>query len=130
MALGRTAVAQARHRGAGADAQTRPSWARRNEPDVETMLARVVIALIRFYQRTFSPMLGPRCRFEPSCSHYAATCIGTRGLVGGSLLSIRRLCKCHPFHPGGYDPPPGPRRVSSSPPSPPPGSAGRVHAAD
>jgi putative membrane protein insertion efficiency factor len=46
------------------------------------------------------------CRFEPSCSSYAAACLESHGALMGGLLSIVRLCKCHPFHPGGYDPPP------------------------
>jgi uncharacterized protein len=94
------------------------------------MIARMVIALIRVYQQTLSRVLGPACRFEPSCSHYAAACIGSYGIVRGGLLSIRRLCKCHPFHSGGYDPPPSPQLISSSHPSPPPEAALRAHAAD
>jgi putative membrane protein insertion efficiency factor len=69
-------------------------------------LAGLLVALIALYQRTFSRLLGPTCRFEPSCSRYAAACIEDRGALRGGLLSIVRLCKCHPFHPGGYDPPP------------------------
>lgn len=66
----------------------------------------LLVALIRLYQRTLSRLLGNLCRFEPSCSRYAAACLETHGAIKGSLLSIVRLCKCHPFHPGGYDPPP------------------------
>lgn len=77
------------------------------------MLAKLLIALIRVYQATLSKLLfaafGPVCRFEPSCSRYAAACIAGQGALRGSLLSAKRLCKCHPFHPGGYDPPPPPR---------------------
>jgi hypothetical protein len=73
------------------------------------MLARFLIALIRVYQRTLSPLLGNVCRFEPSCSRYAAECLRLHGAARGSLLSFLRLCKCHPFHPGGYDPPPLPK---------------------
>jgi putative membrane protein insertion efficiency factor len=72
------------------------------------MLARALIILLKLYQRTLSRVLGRRCRFEPSCSSYAIACIERRGALGGGLLSIVRLCKCHPFHPGGYDPPPQP----------------------
>jgi putative membrane protein insertion efficiency factor len=78
------------------------------------MLARALLFLIRLYQRVFSPLvglLGATCRFEPSCSRYAAACIEEHGALRGSLLSIVRLCKCHPLHPGGYDPPPAARRV-------------------
>jgi putative membrane protein insertion efficiency factor len=70
------------------------------------MLARVLLVLIRVYQLTLSPMLGNVCRFEPSCSRYAAACIASHGALRGSWLAGRRLLKCHPFHPGGYDPPP------------------------
>ena len=67
---------------------------------------RAALITIATYQRVLSPLLGPRCRFEPSCSHYTATCIERFGLFSGSLLGVRRICRCHPFHPGGYDPPP------------------------
>ncbi len=70
------------------------------------MLARLLIALIRLYQWTLSPLLGNVCRFTPSCSRYAVACLEIHGAGRGSLLSIKRLCKCHPFHPGGFDPPP------------------------
>jgi uncharacterized protein len=73
------------------------------------MFARLFIVLVRLYQRLLSPLLnafGPMCRFEPSCSRYAVACLEQHGALRGSLLSIVRLCKCHPFHPGGYDPPP------------------------
>jgi hypothetical protein len=66
----------------------------------------MLIALIKLYQKTLSRLLGPRCRFEPSCSRYAVACLEEHGALRGSLLSIVRLCKCHPFHPGGFDPPP------------------------
>lgn len=70
------------------------------------MISRLFIALIRIYQRTLSPLLGPVCRFEPSCSRYAVACLESHGALKGSLLSFVRLCKCHPFHPGGIDLPP------------------------
>ena len=76
------------------------------------MLARLLVAFIGLYRRFLSPVVnafGPVCRFEPSCSRYAAACIEQHGAGRGSLLSIVRLCKCHPFHPGGYDPPPAPK---------------------
>ena len=72
------------------------------------MFARALIALLRLYRRLLSPLLGNVCRFEPSCSVYAITCVERRGALRGSLLSVVRLCKCHPFHPGGFDPPPPP----------------------
>jgi putative membrane protein insertion efficiency factor len=68
-----------------------------------------LLGLVRAYQLLLSPFFGGRCRFEPSCSRYAAACLDSHGALRGSLLSIVRLCKCHPFHPGGFDPPPAPR---------------------
>jgi putative membrane protein insertion efficiency factor len=70
------------------------------------MMARVLLALIRLYQLVLSPLLGRGCRFEPSCSRYTASCIETHGALRGSWLGVRRIARCHPFHPGGYDPPP------------------------
>jgi putative membrane protein insertion efficiency factor len=75
------------------------------------MFARLIILIVTLYQRTFSRLLGSVCRFEPSCSRYAVACLENHGALRGSLLSIVRLCKCHPFHPGGYDPPPLPSRL-------------------
>ena len=84
------------------------------------MLSNLLIALIRVYQHTLSRLLlaafGPMCRFEPSCSRYAVACLEGQGALRGTLLSVRRLCKCHPFHPGGYDPPPPPRPGRASSP--------------
>ena len=71
-----------------------------------SVVARILVALVRVYQLTLSPLLGKVCRFEPSCSRYAVACLEAHGALRGSLLSVRRLCKCHPFHPGGHDPPP------------------------
>ena len=70
-------------------------------------------ALIRAYQVALSPLLGPRCRFAPSCSSYAAEALAVHGAVRGSWLAVRRIARCHPFHPGGFEPvpPAGPRRV-------------------
>ena len=70
------------------------------------LVTRFLLALIRAYQLAVSPFLGRVCRFEPSCSRYAALCLEAHGALRGSLLSVRRLCKCQPFHPGGFDPPP------------------------
>ena len=70
------------------------------------MIRSLLLWLLRAYRLTLSPFLGNACRFEPSCSRYASACIERFGAVHGSWLSVRRLCKCHPFHPGGYDPPP------------------------
>jgi putative membrane protein insertion efficiency factor len=62
--------------------------------------------LIRLYQWTISPLLGPRCRFWPTCSHYAYEAVGVHGLWRGSLLAGRRILRCHPWNPGGIDPVP------------------------
>ncbi len=73
------------------------------------VLTKLLLKLIRAYQWAISPLLGNVCRFEPSCSRYAASCIEIHGPWRGGLLSVVRLCKCHPFHPGGVDLPPPPR---------------------
>ncbi|MCA9507995.1 MAG: membrane protein insertion efficiency factor YidD [Myxococcales bacterium] len=65
-----------------------------------------VLLLIRSYQRFISPLLGPRCRFYPTCSSYAYTAFSSGGLFLGMYLTIKRLLKCHPFHEGGFDPVP------------------------
>ncbi|PKO84629.1 MAG: membrane protein insertion efficiency factor YidD [Betaproteobacteria bacterium HGW-Betaproteobacteria-11] len=65
-----------------------------------------VLFLIRCYQWAISPWLGNRCRFYPSCSEYAATALCAHGLVRGLWLALRRVGRCHPWQPGGYDPVP------------------------
>ncbi len=68
---------------------------------------RIVAYPIRLYKRVISPLMPPACRFEPTCSVYAAEAIETHGLYG-VWLAVARIFKCHPFHPGGFDPvPPG-----------------------
>lgn len=67
---------------------------------------RLVAGLIRGYQRLVSPALPASCRFSPSCSHYTLEAVGRYGVLRGGWLGIRRLARCHPFHPGGYDPVP------------------------
>ncbi|NBX16856.1 MAG: membrane protein insertion efficiency factor YidD [Proteobacteria bacterium] len=69
-------------------------------------LCAAAISLIRIYQRCISPALGPRCRFFPTCSQYASDCIAIHGILRGTLLAGKRLCKCHPWHRGGVDLPP------------------------
>ncbi|MDI9471994.1 MAG: membrane protein insertion efficiency factor YidD [Bacillota bacterium] len=64
----------------------------------------ILLALIRFYQRIISPLKPPSCRFIPTCSEYSRQAIEKYGAVKGGWLSIKRICKCHPFHPGGIDP--------------------------
>lgn len=74
----------------------------------------LLLGLIRLYQLTISPLLGPVCRFYPSCSHYGYEAIRVHGAAVGSYLAARRLLRCHPWNPGGLDPVP-PARGSSHP---------------
>ncbi|MDM8524471.1 membrane protein insertion efficiency factor YidD [Desulfococcaceae bacterium HSG8] len=71
-----------------------------------TAIKYIFLILIRIYQYTLSPMLGSACRFYPSCSAYAYEAIERYGPVKGSWLSLQRILRCHPFHPGGADPVP------------------------
>lgn len=66
----------------------------------------VVLLLLRFYRYALSPLLGPRCRFYPTCSEYAVEAVTKYGALRGSWLAIKRLGRCHPWHPGGIDPVP------------------------
>lgn len=70
------------------------------------MLRTPLLLLIRFYRYAISPLTGPRCRFYPSCSAYAQEAVERFGALRGGWLALRRLLRCHPFHPGGYDPVP------------------------
>ena len=74
---------------------------------------RVFTAPIRAYRALVSPLLGPRCRFAPSCSAYAVEAIETRGVVIGGWLALTRVARCHPLHPGGYDPVPRARPATA-----------------
>ncbi|HEV8026652.1 MAG TPA: membrane protein insertion efficiency factor YidD [Stellaceae bacterium] len=77
------------------------------------MVSLVLRGLIRAYQLFLSPLVGPTCRYLPSCSDYAATAIRRHGAVAGSWLALKRLLRCHPWGGSGYDPvPPAPPRVS------------------
>lgn len=76
--------------------------------------ALLLIGLISGYRKVVSPLLGPRCRFYPSCSAYALEAIRTHGAGRGSWLAVRRLSRCHPFHPGGLDPVPPARSRESA----------------
>lgn len=71
-----------------------------------TLAAHAVRGLIRGYQLTLSPWLGDCCRFHPSCSHYAMEAVRTHGALKGSWLAAWRVCRCHPFNAGGFDPVP------------------------
>lgn len=66
----------------------------------------LLIGVVRFYQLFISPLLGPRCRFYPSCSHYAIDALKQHGVLCGSWLAIKRIGRCHPGNPGGVDPVP------------------------
>jgi putative membrane protein insertion efficiency factor len=64
-----------------------------------------VIILVRLYQRLLSPLLGPHCRFTPTCSQYFIESVRKHGALRGSWRGVLRILRCHPFHPGGFDPP-------------------------
>lgn len=66
----------------------------------------ILIKLIRGYRLFISPLFPPTCRFQPTCSNYAITAIEKFGAIKGSFLAVKRILRCHPFHPGGYDPVP------------------------
>ena len=69
-------------------------------------MTRLLLAIIAAYRRFLSPLLGPRCRFAPSCSAYAQEALARHGAARGGWLAVRRVARCHPFHPGGHDPVP------------------------
>lgn len=66
----------------------------------------VLLGILRFYQKFISPALPPSCRFYPTCSTYAMGAISEHGVLRGGFLALKRILKCHPFHPGGFDPVP------------------------
>ena len=76
-------------------------------------LRKILLRIIRGYQLLLAPMLGPRCRFYPSCSCYAHTAIERHGALRGSWLAVSRLLRCHPLHQGGYDPVPDKRMINA-----------------
>lgn len=75
-----------------------------------TSASRVGVAVVTLYQRALSPFLPGACRFAPTCSEYARLALIEHGALPGAWLALRRLLRCHPFQPGGYDPPPARRR--------------------
>jgi hypothetical protein len=70
------------------------------------MIAKLLILLVRAYQVALSPLLGGQCRYYPSCSAYGIEALEKHGALRGSWLTVKRIARCHPFHPGGYDPVP------------------------
>ena len=68
------------------------------------LIKTFLISLIRFYQLCISPLLGNNCRYYPTCSQYAIEAIEKKGIICGSWMAVKRICRCHPWHTGGYDP--------------------------
>jgi putative membrane protein insertion efficiency factor len=79
------------------DVQTVSDWTGR-------LLAACMLATLWVYRATVSPFVGPSCRFAPSCSAYAREAVRRHGVTRGGWLAVRRVLRCHPFHPGGWDP--------------------------
>ena len=79
-----------------------------NQPGAESRppARSFALASIRFYQRFISPLLGSNCRYYPTCSHYTYEAIERYGILKGGGMGLRRIARCHPWHPGGYDPVP------------------------
>ncbi|BAZ46106.1 hypothetical protein NIES4102_31340 [Chondrocystis sp. NIES-4102] len=69
-------------------------------------MKKILLWLILGYRRLISPLFPPSCRFQPTCSQYALEAITLHGTIKGSYLALKRILRCHPFHPGGYDPVP------------------------
>jgi uncharacterized protein len=88
----------------------------RTAPEKGSVPARLLMLPIAGYQKFISPLLGPRCRFAPSCSAYALAALAEHGAARGLWLAVTRIARCHPFHPGGYDPVPArkPAKVARS----------------
>jgi hypothetical protein len=74
-----------------------------------------LLFLLRGYRRWISPLLGPHCRFHPTCSAYAVEALERHGALRGSVLALRRVLRCHPLHPGGFDPVPAPVPAEKDP---------------
>jgi putative membrane protein insertion efficiency factor len=68
------------------------------------VIRKIALLVIRFYQSAISPHFPPSCRYVPSCSAYAYEAVGRYGICRGGFMAIKRVLRCHPFHPGGYDP--------------------------
>ncbi|MFZ5831947.1 MAG: membrane protein insertion efficiency factor YidD [Planctomycetota bacterium] len=78
-----------------------PGWARW----IISLPALALVAAVRVYQYAISPLIGPHCRFEPSCSQYFIEAVRKYGALRGAAKGIWRICRCHPWGPSGYDPP-------------------------
>lgn len=78
-------------------------------------MKKILIKFIRFYQMAISPLKPPSCRFYPTCSHYGLEAIKVHGALKGSWLTMIRILKCHPFHPGGFDPVPEKKEKRKNP---------------
>jgi putative membrane protein insertion efficiency factor len=83
---------------------------------IRRLLTTLLTGLVRAYQLVVRPWLPPLCRYQPSCSAYAIEALRLHGPLRGSVLAGRRICRCHPFHPGGFDPVPLPDDVTQAPP--------------
>jgi putative membrane protein insertion efficiency factor len=70
------------------------------------LIKKIFIGIIRVYQWTIGPVIGETCRFYPSCSHYGVEALQKHGALKGSWLTVKRICRCHPWNPGGVDPVP------------------------
>jgi len=73
---------------------------------ISNLIKKILLMFIRFYQEAISPLLGPSCRFTPTCSQYSYEAITEHGIIKGVYLGIKRILKCNPFFEGGYDPVP------------------------
>ena len=82
---------------------------------MNAVIAFMLSGLIKVYRYAISPLLGPNCRFAPSCSAYALEAIERHGPWAGAWLAFRRIGRCHPWHPGGHDPVPPPRGLNAPP---------------
>ncbi|MDV7246047.1 MULTISPECIES: membrane protein insertion efficiency factor YidD [Rhodococcus] len=98
----KSALDESRAAVAGADTPTTSTWA-----TIRALPARILIFLIELYRTYVSPLRLPTCRFTPTCSEYAVESLRTHGVLKGLVLTVVRLAKCAPWHPGGWDPVPG-----------------------
>nr|WP_215904897.1 membrane protein insertion efficiency factor YidD [Gracilinema caldarium] len=73
---------------------------------MKAIIQNLMLLIIRFYQKAISPHFPPSCRYTPTCSHYTYEAIQKYGPLKGSWMGIKRILRCHPFHPGGFDPVP------------------------